>query len=66
MCVYVLVAQTCLTLYDTIDWSPPGSFVHGFSRQEYWSGFPFPSPGRLPNLGIKPRFPALQVASFTV
>ena len=32
----------------------------GFSRQEYWSGLPFPSPGDLPNPGIKPRFPALQ------
>ena len=26
--------------------SPPGSSVHGFSRQEYWSGLPFPSPGK--------------------
>ena len=32
----------------------------GFSRQEYWSGLPFPSPGDLPNPGIKPRSPALQ------
>ena len=32
---------------------PPLSM--GFSRQEYWSGFPFPSPGDLPNPGIKPR-----------
>ena len=32
----------------------------GFSRQEYWSGQPFPSPGHLPNPGIKPRSPALQ------
>ena len=31
-----------------------------FSRQEYWSGFPFPSPGDLPNLGIEPGSPALQ------
>ena len=31
----------------------------GFSRQEYWSGLPFPSPGDLPNLGIEPRSPAL-------
>ena len=29
----------------------------GFSRQEYWSGLPFPSPEDLPNPGIKPRFP---------
>ena len=31
-----------------------------FSRQEYWSGLPFPSPGELPDPGIKPRSPALQ------
>ena len=37
--------------------SPPSM---GFSRQEYCSGFPFPSPGDLPNPGIKPRSPALQ------
>ena len=32
----------------------------GFSRQEYWSGLPFPSPGDLPNSGIKPESPVLQ------
>ena len=32
----------------------------GFSRQEYWSGLPFPSPGDLPDPGIKPRSSALQ------
>ena len=32
----------------------------GFSRQEYWSGFPFPSPGDLPDPGIEPRSPVLQ------
>ena len=31
-----------------------------FSRQEYWSGLPFPSPGDLPNSGIEPGSPALQ------
>ena len=35
----------------------------GFSRQEYWSGLPFPSPGDLPDPGIGPESPALQVAS---
>ena len=35
----------------------------GFSRQECWSGFLFPSPGDLPDPGIKPRFSALQVDS---
>ena len=32
----------------------------GFFRQEYWSGMPFPSPGDLPDPGIKPPSPALQ------
>ena len=31
----------------------------GFSREEHWSGLPFPSPGDLPNPGIEPRSPAL-------
>ena len=35
----------------------------GFSRQEYWSGLPCPPPGDLPDLGIEPRSPALQVDS---
>ena len=30
----------------------------GFSRQEYWGGFPFPSPGDLPDPGIEPESPA--------
>ena len=34
-----------------------------FSRLEYWSGLPFPSPGDVPNPGIKPRSPALQADS---
>ena len=36
--------QSCPTLCDPIDGSPPGSPVLGFSRQEHWSGLPFPSP----------------------
>ena len=35
----------------------------GFSRQEYWSGLPFPSPGDLPNLGTELKSPALQAES---
>ena len=35
----------------------------GFSKQEYWSGLPFPSPGDLPDPGIEPRSPALQADS---
>ena len=37
----------------------------GFSRQEYWSGLPSPSPGDLPDPGIEPRSPALQVDALT-
>ena len=36
------------------------SLPMGFSRQEYWSGLPFPSPEALPDPGIEPRSPALQ------
>ena len=37
----------------------------GFSREEYWSGLPFPSPGDLPNPGIEPGFPALAADALT-
>ena len=37
----------------------------GFSRQEYWSGLPFPSPENLPDPGIEPRSPALQADALT-
>ena len=37
----------------------------GSSRQEYWSGLPFPSPGDLPDPGIEPRSPALQADALT-
>ena len=37
----------------------------GFSRQEYWSGLPFPSPGDLYNPGIEPRSPTLQADALT-
>ena len=42
----------------TVDYQ--ASLSMGFSRQEYWSGLPFPSPGDLPNPGIEPRSPTLQ------
>ena len=59
--IYVrcVVTQLCPTLSDPMDCSRPGSSVHGFSRQEYWSGLPFPSSGELPNPGIKPGSPTL-------
>ena len=55
--------QACPTLCDFMDYSPPGSSVHGLSRQEYWSGLPFPSPGDLPDTEIKPGSPAPQADS---
>ena len=56
----VLVAQLYPTLCDPMNFSPPLSL--GISRQEYWSGLPFPTPGDLPT-GIKPGAPALQADS---
>ena len=61
--VRCLVAQSCLTLCDPMDCSPPGSSVHGILQARNWNGLPFPSPGHLPNSGIKPSSPALQVNS---
>ena len=59
-----LVTKLCLTLSTpwTVAHQPPLSV--GFPRQEHWSGLPFPSPGDLPDPGIKPRSPpALQADS---
>ena len=58
--VKVLVAQSCPSLCNPMDCSPPGFLSMEFSRQEYRSGQPFPSPGDLPDPGIKPGSPALQ------
>ena len=60
--------QSCLTLCDPVDYSPPGSLSMGFSRQEYWSGLPCPSAGHLSDSGIKPvsvMSPALAGRFFT-
>ena len=58
-----LVARSCPTLMTpcTVAHQVPQSM--GFSRQEYWSGLPFPPPGALPDPGIKPGSPALQADS---
>ena len=55
-----LVAKLCLTLFDPMDCILPHSSIHGFPRQEYWGGLPFPFPGDLPHPGIEPGSPALQ------
>ena len=46
----------------TVAYQAPPSM--GFSRQEYWSGLPFPSPGGLPSPGIEPGPPTLQADAF--
>ena len=57
-----LVAKLCPTLATPWTVAGQASLSMGFSRQEYWSGLPFPSPGDLPNPGIEPRS-ALQADS---
>ena len=58
-----LVAQLCQTLCSPMDGSPLDSCPWRFSGQEYWGGLPCPPPGNLPNSGIEPRPPELQVNS---
>ena len=50
----VQLLSHCPTFCDPMNRSPPGSSVHGFSRQENWSGLPFPTPEYLPDPGIEP------------
>ena len=59
------VAQSCLTLCDPVDCRHQAPPSMGFSRQEYWSGLPFPSPGNLPDPGIELRSPTLQSDALT-
>ena len=59
----VLVAQPFLTLYDHMDCSLLVSPSVEFSKQEYWSLLPFPSPGDLSDPGIEAGSPALQADS---
>ena len=63
MKVKVLVAQSCLTLCDSVACSPPGSPVHGIFRARILEWVTIPSPGNLHDLGIEPRSPALQADS---
>ena len=62
----VLVTKSCLTLFET-----PWTVAHQaplstqFFRQEFWRGLPFPSPGDLPNPGVKSRSPATAGRFFT-
>ena len=54
------VSQLCQLFATPWTVAYQASLSMGFSRQEYWSGLPFPSPGDLPHLGIEPRSLALQ------
>ena len=60
-----LVTKSRLTLCNPTDCSVTRLLVHETSRQEHWSGLPFPSPGDLPNPGTGPSFPALADGFFT-
>ena len=62
-CVCVLVIQLCPTLFISWIIAHQTPLSMEFSTQEYWSGLPLPSPGDLPNPGIKPRSPALKADS---
>ena len=58
-----LVAKSCPTLATPWTVAHQAPLSMGFSRQEYWSGLPFPSPGDLPDPGIESWSPALQADS---
>ena len=64
--LYLLKSVSRVRLFVTpwtVAYQAPPSM--GFSRQEYWSGLPFPSPGDLPNPGIEPGFPTLEADALT-
>ena len=61
LCVCVCVCACLVVTPWTVTQQDPLSL--GFPRQEYWSGLPFPPPEDLPDPGIEPRSPALQVDS---
>ena len=64
MYIYI-TSSSCSVVSDSL-WPHglPGSLSTGFSRQEYCSGLPVPSPGNLPDPGIKPGSPTLQADFF--
>ena len=58
-----LVTKSCLTLVTPWTVACQAPLSMGFSRQEYWSGLPCPSPEDLPDLGTEPRSPTLEADS---
>ena len=61
--MYMGFSQLCLTLATSLTLALQAPLSMRFSRQEHWSGLPFPSPGDLPVPGIEPRSPELQADS---
>ena len=61
--MHAKLPQSCLTLCDPMDYSRQAPLSMELSRQEYWSGLPFPSPGALTDPEIEPGSPALQADS---
>ena len=61
-----LVARLCPTLVTPQTVAHQAPLSMGFSRQEYWSGLPSPSPGDLPDPGTEPGSPALQADSLPI
>ena len=59
------VAQSCLTLFNPTDCSPPGFSIHGILQARILEWLPFSSPRNLPRSGIKPKSPALAGGFFT-
>ena len=59
-----LVTKLCPTLVTPWTVACQSLLSMGFSRQEYWSGLPFPFPGNVPDPAIEPGSPALQADSF--
>ena len=66
--IFILLVKSlsCVWLFETL-WTVANQdpLSMGFSRQEYWSGLSFPSPGDHPDPGIEPRSPALQADILT-
>ena len=61
-----LVVDSCLTLVTPWAVAHQAPLSREFSRPQYWSGWPFPSPGDLPDPGIEPMSPELQAVSCIV
>ena len=61
-----LDTRSCLTLCDPMNCSLPAPLSMSFPRQEYWRGLPFPSPGDLPNPGIKAHISCITGSFFAI